>query len=223
MEGVKSRTRPAARHPRARISGAHVALARADTPCAAVSKRVLSHAITANRPPARSRARAPFPGFDASRPKSGTLLVSKRAFSNVGRAPGGAAPAGPHQWRAWGARTRRHAVRRRGQARAEPCDHGMKPTPRARSRARAPFPGFKTRRDLNRNLGEAQKSHAARKPRRSTRARRVLRSCSPWCAVDSGARARSVGATVVHQPGASEATTRDVLPAAPALSRRPQT
>ena len=139
-----SGARPAARHPRARISGAHVALARADTPCAAVSKCVLSHAITANRP-------------------------------------------------------------------------------RARSRARAPFPGFKTRRDLNRNLGEAQKSHAARKPRRSTRARRVLRSCSPWCAVDSGACARGVGATVVHQPGASEATTRDVLPAAPALSRRPQT
>ena len=101
-----------------------------------MSKRVLSHAITANRPPARSRARAPFPGFDASRPKSGTLLVSKRAFSNVGRAPGGAAPADPHQWRACCARTRRHAVRHREQACDEPCDHGKSPSC-AISRARS--------------------------------------------------------------------------------------
>ena len=63
-------------------------------------------------------------------------LLKSRGGRQKPRAPGGAAPAGPHQWRAWGARTRRHAARRREQARAEPCDHGKSPS-RAISRARS--------------------------------------------------------------------------------------
>lgn len=65
-------------------------LARDDTPRAAVIKRVLGDATTANRPLAPSRARAVFPGFNTSRPKIGTSAtrkkVTRRATRDVRRA-----------------------------------------------------------------------------------------------------------------------------------------